>query len=312
MYRILFCIKIFLFTLFIWIFRAASNYEVSCYDLKVKAKNAQNDAQLRTSRLLSSSELDVEIEEEINDNVVDSQEIASSSSSSCSLGRSSEEFVRESSRDISQEIRRDLDRESSRDISQEIRRDLDRESSRDISQEIRRDLDRENSRDISQEIRRDLDRESSRDIDRDRSRDLDRDIESFKKYIADVATSDKPFKEKMDDTKAYIKNMDPKVRKKIKQEIRDKVNESELSRRRSKSPKICRKCKGMIDKLYYDDYKMMVKMKKMEKRTSALIFGTGVLSGLLAFLLIPFELITCSGTLFALAFVLLIFLLKKI
>ncbi|CAG9471797.1 Plasmodium exported protein, unknown function [Plasmodium vivax] len=146
----------------------------------------------------------------------------------------------------------------------------------------------------------------------DDQEELDPDLESFKEYIRHVTNSDKSFKEKFEETKDYIKNMDPMTRKKIKREIKDKVNESRRMKHRRKCQKLHGICKDLYRDLQYEDYKMMSKMRKMEKKMSVLFFGAGVLAAVMAFFMFPFELISCSGGLVLMGLVLIFLLFKKI
>lgn len=145
----------------------------------------------------------------------------------------------------------------------------------------------------------------------DDDEELDPDLETFKEYIRYVAKSDKSFKDKLQDTKDYIKNMDPMTRKKIKREIRDKVNES----RRMKHRRKCMKFQGLSQDMYRDlkhnNYKMMVKMRKMEKKMSVLSGGSTIMGAILAYLVYTLQLLSTPILFFFMGFALLYLVFKK-
>ncbi|GAB68686.1 hypothetical protein PCYB_141140 [Plasmodium cynomolgi strain B] len=151
----------------------------------------------------------------------------------------------------------------------------------------------------------------SRSFSFDDAEELDPELESFKEYVRHVAKSDKSFKEKFEDTKDYIKKMDPMTRKKIKREIKDRVNESRRMNHRRKCSKLQGLCKDLYRDIQYDDYKMMVRMNKMEKKMSLLFVGISVIAAVLTFFLFPFELISCSSGLLLMGIVLIYLLFKK-
>ncbi|ANQ09948.1 Uncharacterized protein PCOAH_00037420 [Plasmodium coatneyi] len=141
--------------------------------------------------------------------------------------------------------------------------------------------------------------------------ELDPNLESFKEYIKHVARSDKSLQEKYEDTKDYIKNMDPMTRKKIRREIKDKLNESRRMKRRRRCSKMHGRCRDMYRDLQYNDYRMMSQIRKMEKRMSGRSFSAGALTAFLAIILLPVELLCCSTVLFLMGVSLIFLLLKK-
>ncbi|CAA9990621.1 Plasmodium exported protein, unknown function [Plasmodium knowlesi strain H] len=146
----------------------------------------------------------------------------------------------------------------------------------------------------------------------DDSEELDPNLESFKEYMKYVAKSDKSFREKYDDTRDYIKNMDPMTRKKIKNEMKDRLSERRRTKRRRKCSQLHGLCNDMYGDLQYNDYRMKAQIRKMKRKISARSFIAGALSAILAILLFPIELICSSGVLLIMGLSLVFLLLEEI
>ncbi|KJP90132.1 hypothetical protein AK88_00301 [Plasmodium fragile] len=149
-------------------------------------------------------------------------------------------------------------------------------------------------------------------FDSNESLELDPDLETFKAYMRYVAKSDKSYKEKFDDTKEYMNNMDPVTRKKIKKEIKDKAKESKRTKHRKKCMKMHGTCQNMYNDLQNNEYRMLSLIRKMEKKMSNRSFLAGALSAMLAIFLIPLEICFFSALIFVMVISVILLLLGKI